>query len=239
MDYRDYAAGASHQSFWFKGKLGLIKFLFSQSGVAAVDARSLKILNVGVGTGEDLALIARYGQVYAVDVEAQALALVPDSLAVEKTCADVCALPYEDNFFDVVVAFDVLEHIDDHEKAAREIQRVLKPGGYFLLTVPAFNWLFSSHDVTLHHYRRYTKKTLRPILSSFTRISLGYWFFLLFFPAALVRLLDRIGLVKSKESWHVTKLDALFLKVITFENWLMKRGIRFPFGLTVYGMCRK
>lgn len=254
MDHRDLVAGASQDNFWFQGKLGLIKFLLSQNLPKDFAKKELKILNVGVGTGDDLALISQHGGVYAIDIDQEALELVSSSVVVEKKCANVCALPYEDGFFDVVVSFDVLEHVDDHVKGVQEIYRVLKPGGFFVLTVPAFNTLYSSHDKLLHHYRRYNKKSLAKILVPFENSKLGYWFFFLFFPAALlrilekvdlscvVRLLGKIGLFKKKdnqESWHKTKLNWFFVQILRFENWLLQKGIRFPFGLTLYGICKK
>ncbi len=242
MDYRDYAAGACSQNFWFKGKLRLIEYLFTSVCYSPQKKSNISILNVGVGTGEDLALIARYGDVYAVDIDEQALALVSDEVVVEKQCADACLLPYENSSFDVIVSFDVIEHIKDDYKAVSEIYRVLKPGGYFLLTVPAFNFLFSNHDRHLGHYRRYSKKLLMQVLQPFKNVSLGYWFFFLFFPAVLVRLFDKKTFIKTSEymsTWHITKFDDLFDKVLALENWLLKKKCKFPLGLTLYGVCRK
>lgn len=254
MDHRDLVAGASQDNFWFQGKLGLIKWLMSRNLPKDFATKELKILNVGAGTGDDLVLISQYGKIYAVDIDQDALNLVSDSVVAEKKCADVCALPYADEFFDVVVSFDVLEHVDDHVKGVQEIYRVLKPGGHFIMTVPAFNALYSSHDKLLFHHRRYNKKTLRKILVPFESVKLGYWFFFLFFPAALLRILEKVGLScvvrflakiglfkkrENKESWHETKLNGLFIQILRFENWLLKKGARFPFGLTLYGVCNK
>ena len=234
MDYRDHQAGVDGQHFWFKGKNKLINYLLSQ----ACKSKDAKILNVGVGTGEDLGTIKKFGSVYVLDIDQQALDMISEYLVVEKKMADVCAIPYPDNSFDLVVAFDVMEHVQNDQKMADEIYRILKPGGTFVFTVPAFNFLYSGHDQVLHHFRRYNKKMIRPVMEKFTKISLGYWFFFLFLPAAANRLMN-----KKSTSLSMFRLpdwiNAFFYQVLNLEIWLLKKGIGFPFGLTLYGIYKK
>ncbi len=75
-------------------------------------------------------------------------------------------MPFRSGVFDLVVAADVLEHIEDDHAAAREIARILRPAAHALVTVPAYPSLFSSHDEALGHFRRYTRRTLREVLGS-------------------------------------------------------------------------
>ena len=84
-------------------------------------------------------------------------------LAVER--GDATALPFADACIDLVVAFDVLEHLVDHDLAAREVMRVLRPGGHFLVAVPADPRLWSAHDEAVDHVRRYTRPTLATLLA--------------------------------------------------------------------------
>ena len=65
-----------------------------------------------------------------------------------------------DETFDVVAAFDVVEHCEDDALAVAELTRVLRPGGRLLLSVPAYQWAWSDHDVRAGHYRRYTRPRL-------------------------------------------------------------------------------
>lgn len=255
MDYKDYAAGASDQGFWFQGKLGLIKKLFDVYVPINTSKEKVRILNVGVGTGSDIKLVGDYGNVYAVDISKEALALVPDELVAQKSCADICDLPYDNDFFDIVVAFDVLEHIKDDARAAEQIHRVLKPGGLFISTVPAFNTLFSAHDVQLHHFRRYNKKSYGDLLKSFSQRTMGYWLFSGFVPAAALRLCTRkqTSNKKGPGAWlsslnsHIISrknivsrcFNSFCYSFLSCENWLISKGVKFPFGLTLYGVHQK
>jgi SAM-dependent methyltransferase len=72
-------------------------------------------------------------------------------------CGSVLALPFADARFEVVSAFDVVEHCDPEEVALEELNRVLQPGGRLLLSVPAYQWAWSDHDVANGHHRRYTR----------------------------------------------------------------------------------
>lgn len=75
-------------------------------------------------------------------------------------------LPFRSESVDLVVAFDVLEHIDDDERVVTEMRRVLRPGGSALITVPCDMKLWSAHDVAVGHVRRYTRDTLRAVMES-------------------------------------------------------------------------
>jgi SAM-dependent methyltransferase len=89
------------------------------------------------------------------------LDLFPDGLVSgEGVCGSATALPFVDGAFDVVAAFDVVEHCEDDALALSELARVLAPGGRMLLSVPAYQWAWSDHDVRAGHHRRYTRKRL-------------------------------------------------------------------------------
>jgi ubiquinone/menaquinone biosynthesis C-methylase UbiE len=198
----------------------------------------LNILNVGVGTGDDVPVLAHFGDVYAIDIDQKALDLVDASCVIEKRQGDACQLPYADGMFDVVVSFDVMEHVEHDQKMVDEIHRILKKNGTYIFTVPAYNWLYSAHDRVLGHYRRYNRKTVHKLFSAFEKVTLGNWVFFLFLPAVIKRLMSR----KSTQS-EVPMLPAWLNKIcymmLTFENWCIGKKVNFPFGLTLYGMYKK
>lgn len=235
MDYRDSQVGAAKEHFWFRGKRDFMDTL-----LASLNGKPhQKILDIGAGTGDDIVSINKHGGVYAIDIDQQALDLIDDNLVVEKKFGSACDIPYEQNMFDVVVAFDVLEHVEQDNVMVDEILRVLKPGGHFIFTVPAFNCLFSSHDRTLGHHRRYDKRMVSTLLDSkMQKISLGYWFCVLFAPALAQRFLTRNS-TSSVIRMFPKVINNAFYGAIKVENWLIKKGVRFPLGLSVYGVYQK
>ena len=234
MDYKDYQAGATNDHFWFKAKSELIHALMVQGAKGS----SLKILNVGVGTGDDVPILARFGTIYVLDIDQKALDLVDASYVIEKRQGDACLLPYANEMFDMVVSFDVMEHVEHDQKMVDEINRVLKKNGTYIFTVPAYNWLYSAHDRVLNHYRRYNRTMIHALLSKFENIRLGSWFFFLFFPAVVKRLLNKKS-VQSEVPQLPGWLNTICYGLLNFENWCISKRISFPFGLTLYGIYTK
>lgn len=237
MDYADYNPNNESFQFWFKGKKDLIFNLFS-----TIKRTQLKILNLGAGTGDDLEILNRFGEVYLIDIDKRALDLVPEGLCKEKKVCDACELRYPNNFFDVVVSFDVLEHIENDKIAIKEVRRVLKKRGYFIFSVPSFPSLYGSHDKALNHKRRYSKKQLRKLLSNFKIVKISYWNFFLFAPLAFIRILNKNSLPKvdSQRKFPLPKFfDNLLYTILKIENSLIKKNFFLPVGLSLVGIFRK
>lgn len=115
-----------------------------------------RILDVGCGTGGALPFLAGYGRPYGVDVAAAAVTRAARRGHGGLARGDLLrGLPFRDGVFDLALAMDVLEHVDDDIGALTEIQRVLRPGGRAIVTAPAFMSLWGPHDVAAHHCRRY------------------------------------------------------------------------------------
>ncbi|MFA5075471.1 MAG: class I SAM-dependent methyltransferase [Candidatus Babeliales bacterium] len=233
MDYKDYKSGMKQDHFWIQGKTGLIEILFNKLNLE----KNSKILDIGSGTGQDLRIINKFGNTYVVDIEQKSLDMIPNEIVVEKKLSDICNIDYPDNFFDIVVLFDVLEHIKDDKKAVQEIYRVLKPNGIFIFTVPAFSFLYSNHDKNLGHFRRYNKKTIKALLNNnFYFKEFNFWLFSLFLPASIQRLLN-LNFVNSGKNFPKL-INKFFVKILNFENWLIEHGLKFPMGLSIYGICK-
>ncbi len=112
-----------------------------------------KILNIGCGTGGMIPLFEQYGDVTNVDVSNEAIKFCKQQGYKDIFKYNGKKLPFKNNSFGMVVATDVLEHIEDDDAALVEWRRVLKPNGHLLITVPAYQWLWSEHDESLQHYR--------------------------------------------------------------------------------------
>lgn len=111
------------------------------------------VLDVGSADGPSVSWMADRGHRVALDTD-------PDSLGPGGVCASALALPFADRSFDVVAAFDVVEHCDPEALALAEMTRVLRPGGRLLLSVPAYQWAWTRFDVDAGHHRRYTRRRL-------------------------------------------------------------------------------
>lgn len=236
MDYKDYLVGKSESGFWFRAKINLINILFKKNFPNT--SKKLKILSIGAGTGEELSVLNKFGEVYVIDIEKKALDLIKDNLCKEKKVCDTCKLFYKNNFFDVVVAFDVLEHIEKDKVAIKEIKRVLKKQGTFIFSVPAFQFLYGPHDKALEHKRRYSKKKLISLLQVFNKTSLYYWNFFMF-PYSLTRLLKKNSPPKVEEGKVPFILDKFCFGLLKIENFLIQNKIKLPFGVSLFGISKK
>ncbi|MGL5857325.1 MAG: class I SAM-dependent methyltransferase [Angustibacter sp.] len=122
-------------------------------------------LDVGAAGGGNTRVLRRLGwQAVAVEYGADG-AQVAHERGLATVRADATALPVADGAIDLVVAFDVLEHLVDDDAAAREVYRVLRPGGHFLVAVPCDPRLWSAHDEAVGHVRRYTRGSLAALLT--------------------------------------------------------------------------
>ena len=238
MDYKDYLAGQTDTNFWFRAKYGLIRLLMDKNTGGSSSEKSLKILSIGTGTGDDLKILSNYGDNYVTDILDEALAVVPDEYCFEKRKADACDLPYEDGFFDIVVSFDVFEHIENDIKAVSEVHRVLKKGGKLVFSVPAGPGLFSSHDVALEHFfRRYDRKMVKDLMHPFSTVKLFAWNTILYPLIAISRIKNKDKEPQVDHPRFPSVIDQLFYWLILIDNFLIKRGVSLPIGVSITGWC--
>lgn len=223
-------------TYWWH--VGRLKIIDTYMNLALPDKNMKRtILNVGCGTGGTLPVLEKYGAVKNVDVSSDAIKYMRQ-LGYEVDKVKGIKLPYKDNTFDCVAAFDVLEHIDDDVDALREWKRVLKQNGRIVLTVPAHQWLWSEHDVSLHHFRRYTQKTIREKVPSaeLRPVKLSY---AIAFSLPLIvgfRFLNKLlGRRVDSETSYVdvpNRLNSLFSNFLFLEA-KFHRFASIPFGTSV------
>jgi SAM-dependent methyltransferase len=220
--------------WWFRGRRAVIRAMLGRTPLAA----SPRILDAGCGTGRNLAEYARLGQASGIDPSPEAVAFCRARGLDDVRRSGVEQLPFEDAAFDLVTATDVLEHIPDDRAAARELRRVAKPGGSLLITVPAYEWLWSQHDDSHHHQRRYTLRQLRSTLigAGWRPVVQTYFNSILLAPIALVRTISKNGERSDYDMAPGPLNQALFLPMRT-EAALIARGGRLPAGVSIGMVC--
>jgi SAM-dependent methyltransferase len=159
MKTTEYARMAEQEStyWWHIGRLRIIDTYVS---LAQRKKHQPKILNVGCGTGGTIDMLEKHGPTDNVDVSEDAIRFVKKLGHKKVRKVNGIELPFKDKTYDLVCAFDVLEHIDRDKDALKEWARVLRDDGAVVITVPAYQWLWTEHDVSLHHKRRYTRQRL-------------------------------------------------------------------------------
>lgn len=228
-------ADTESRHWWFSGRRAILASIISGFRLPT----NAEILEIGSGTGGNLQMLAQFGRVSAMEMNATARMLASEKTQGRFDIREGCCpshIPFVDEKFDLICLFDVLEHIDEDVGALTELRRLLKPSGKVVITVPAYSWLWGPHDEFLHHKRRYTAKELRykVTLSGFHPIKMTYFNTFLFPLAAVVRIKERIldSQVASGASIPPRPINNLFRAFFGAERLLLKK-ICFPFGVSL------
>ncbi len=207
--------------------------------------KDLRILNVGVATGRTSELLMQFGSVDSIEFDEECYAFTKEVVKIPIQQGSILELPFPDNSYDLVCAFDVIEHVGEDALAASELERVCKPGGIICATVPAFQFLWSQHDVVNHHFKRYTKSDFLRLFRSKLIFS-TYFNFLLFFPIALFRLLSSLfnrsksETLKTDSEIEVSPIvNRVLQQLFCAENTFLKRQIKLPVGVSILATFRK
>ncbi|WP_406699391.1 class I SAM-dependent methyltransferase [Singulisphaera sp. Ch08] len=225
--------------WWFVSRRELVVDQVSRLPLPA-DAR---LLDVGCGTGAIAVALRRFGRVFGVDASPLALERCERRGLTEVVLGTAEELPVDDNSVDVIVAADILEHLDDDMAALAEFRRTLKPGGHAVIAVPAYQALWSEHDVALMHKRRYVAKELRRRVeqAGFRPVVLTYALSFLL-PMALTRLLRRKAPASGTPQAQLIPvpplINAALIRFQRLETALL-RWVRLPWGLTVLAVVQK
>ncbi len=230
--------------WWFLARRKIILSLVQR---ICGDAAAAFILDIGSGAGGTLRELERYGITVGVDISPRAVAYCRRRGCRRLVRVGERGLPFRAASFDLIIALDVIEHITDDRAALREYWRLLKPGGWLVLTAPAYHWLWSWHDEVNQHRRRYTRRSLRLTLAAAGVVPerISYFCFFLFLPVVLIRILEKIlrrlyGHRREELAFRVPPrpLNNLLTNLFAAERyWLRRRG--FLFGSSLLVLARK
>jgi SAM-dependent methyltransferase len=229
----DRMAELDTRHWWYRARRDILADLIRRRITLPPQAR---ILEIGCGTGHNLDMLGRFGTVDAIEIDGAARAIASSRLGRRVGDAPLPDLPgIDDARYDLIAVLDVVEHIADDRAALASMARKLRPGGSILITVPAFQWMWSAHDVVNHHHRRYTKKMLRRAVADagLQLRFLSYFNSLLFPLAAASRLAGRLtGKKDSDDKLPPRPLNALFETLFKLERHAIGR-FAFPPGVSL------
>jgi SAM-dependent methyltransferase len=234
--YRQMAE-LDQRHWWYRARRRVLAALIRREARPPASAR---ILEIGCGTGHNLAMLSGFGDVDALELDEEARGLAEQRLGRKVMSAPLPELAgVADRCYDLIGAFDVIEHIEDDRGALASIAAKLKLGGKLVMTVPAHQWMWSAHDVVNHHKRRYSKRSLRALIegSPLRLDKIGYFNSLLFPVAVAERLASKL---RKKEDADLTlppaPLNTALERTFAVERHLVGRLPLTP-GLSLFAVA--
>lgn len=226
--------------WWYQARRTLVQEMLAS---AVTPRNDQVVVDLGCGTGANAAVLKQFGNPVLVDVSPEAIQFCKQRGLGKLMQSSLESVALRSRSVDVATALDILEHLDDDLAGMQEVQRILKPNGVFLITVPAFGFLWSEHDEALHHRRRYTADELRAKLtaSGFEMVRTTYFIMMLFFPIAVIRVWQ--GIFKknvSPKTSHVILprwVNFVIERLLALERVLC-RHVNLPFGVSIVAIAR-
>jgi SAM-dependent methyltransferase len=222
--------------WWYRARRRILAELIRREANLPAKAR---ILEIGCGTGHNLSMLGGFGHVDGLELDDEAAALSEKRLGRKVMRSPLPALDEVPGDYDLIGAFDVIEHIDDDAAALAAIATKLKAGGKFMMTVPAHPWMWTAHDVANHHKRRYSKQALRKLIegSPMRLDKIGYFNSLLFPVAVAERAVSKLrGKDDGDVSLPPAPLNGTLEAVFAAERYLVGR-LPLPPGLSLFAVA--
>jgi len=219
--------------WWFRGRRQLIWALLHHANLPAKP----RILDAGCGTGRNLVEFGSVGPAQGVDPSPDAVEFCHLRGIENVRSARLEDLPFGAGEFDLLLACDVIEHVPYDDEALGELFRVASAGASLIITVPAYQWMWTEHDVQLHHYRRYTLRMLRErtTAAGWTVVHATYFNSILLpviaAARAISRLLPRGGHTDLDRTPGI--LNGVLELPMRLEAALVRRGAHLPTGVSL------
>ncbi|HEY5194161.1 MAG TPA: class I SAM-dependent methyltransferase [Solirubrobacteraceae bacterium] len=240
LEYELQTHRAEDRHWWYQGRRRVLERAIARLGLPA----HTRILDAGCGSGRNMVDLAHHGTVTGVELSDTSAELARERHAGEVLAGSVMDMPFDDASFDLTVSLDVIEHLEDDIGALRELRRVTAPGGALLVTVPAYQWLWSGHDEINHHHRRYNRRTLLAAAQSagWYLDNSAHFNSLLLPVAILLRALERFKPSTTKSSLDLwvppAPLNWMLRQPLNLEAAVIGRGGSIPAGLSLLAVFR-
>jgi SAM-dependent methyltransferase len=239
-DYELQTHEVEETHWWYRGRRRIIG-----EAVRGLElSPGARILDAGCGSGRNMVELAPFGAITGLELADASVARARSRGVGEVVQGTLDAMPFEDDSFELAVCLDVIEHLDDDRRALRELRRVVRKGGTLLVTVPAYQWLWSEHDVINHHRRRYTRRTLSDAAreSGWVTDRTTYFNGLLLPMAIAYRGVARLRRIGDEPVSDLERtpgwLNALLERPLRLEARMIRRGHRIPVGLSLMAILR-
>ena len=230
--YNHISLSKDFNNWWYVGRKILLKHIISDE----ISKKDLSILEIGPGTGVNIEVLQNYGKVDLLEVDSYFIELIENntSLKINEIFDDFSKIKTK---YDLIIFLDVLEHIDNFDSFLNNLRQILKSDGVAIMSVPAYQALFSKHDEELHHFRRYNWNMIQDqIKNKFVlKKRFGYNYILL--PIRFIQ----IKLIKKPKSETTVNLVLNFaLKLVIYlEVLFLKIGLNPKFGLSLFAILKK
>ena len=246
-DYFKQYYTLEREHWWYMAR---IKILASFVKLHLFKGEPLKILNVGVATGATSEMLLQFGTVTSIEYDKACIDFVNNNTSIKVQQGSITEIDFEDNTFDLVCAFDVIEHVENDQKAASELLRVCSKKGYVFVTTPAYQFLWSEHDVVNHHYKRYTLGGFKKLFEKdlYNIVKQTYFNTFLFPPIALLRLAlwpfqKNKNVTNEPRETDATRFNSSAVNKVLYNLFLFEKSflskISFPFGVSIALLLRK
>ena len=188
-------------------------------------------------------MLAEFGSIDAFELDGEARESARRKMPVDvKSGVLPDGIPFAPGSFDIVAAFDVIEHVERDVESLSRLREQLAPGGRLVMTVPALPWLWSRHDVVHHHFRRYTRKSLEETLTraGLKPVHISYFNTLLFPAIATVRVLKRTLRLKDDgdDALPPSPVNGLLKWIFGLESSLVGK-VPLPIGVSLLAVAER
>ena len=235
MDNKTFSRQIKNQKkhWWFQARKKIIDQIISSINLK----KKKNILDFGAGSGVNLDMLRKHGLVDIHEQNKYARAVIKKEKKIKNLYS---TLKIKKNFYDLILLADVIEHVKQPKELLKDLKKFLKKDGHILITVPAYEFLFSKKDEVLGHYRRYNKELLKKELSGFKVENISYFNTFLCIPIIIMTMLNKFlkrDYIKQVETTPNFILNKLCYIIFASEKYFIKY-FSLPFGISIYVLVK-